>query len=62
MTGSFRVVNVGDKVQSHPATDAWMQGDRFGEVVKVGRKYVHVKMDSGKIRRFTTSNLLVTGR
>ncbi len=34
-----------ERVELHPATDAWMQGDRFGEVVKVGREYVHVRMD-----------------
>jgi hypothetical protein len=36
---------VGQRVELHPATDAWMQGDRFGVVVKLGRVYVHVKMD-----------------
>ena len=41
--------NVGHRVELHPATDRWMMGDRFGNVVKVGRKLVHVKMDrSGK--------------
>lgn len=25
--------------------DAWMRGDRYGEVVKVTAQYVHVKMD-----------------
>jgi len=25
----------GDRVQLHPATDRWMMGDRFGEVVQV---------------------------
>jgi len=37
--------NVGMRVELHPATDQWMMGDRFGDVVKVGRKLVHVKMD-----------------
>ena len=36
---------VGERVQLHPATDAWMQGDRFGCIVKIGRKYIHVVMD-----------------
>ena len=50
---------VGDRVQSHPATDAWMQGDRYGEVVKIGHSYVHVKMDrSEKVRRFAPENLI----
>jgi hypothetical protein len=39
---------VGQRVQIHPATDAWMQGDRYGEVIKVGRKYVHVRMDRSR--------------
>lgn len=51
-------VRGGSRVQAHPATDAWMRGDRFGEVVGIGRKYVHVLMDrSGRLRRFTPSNL-----
>ena len=42
----------GDRVQLHPATDAWMMGDRFGTVVKVGRDLLHVNMDrSGRTRR-----------
>jgi hypothetical protein len=49
---------VGDRVELHPATDAWMMGDRYGAVVKIGRKYLHVKMDcSGKIRRLTPRNI-----
>lgn len=43
-----------DRVELHPATDAWMMGDRFGAVAKVGRKYIHVKMDkSGRTLKFT---------
>lgn len=43
----------GDCVELHPATDAWMQGDRFGLVCKVGRKYIHVSMDrSSRILQF----------
>ena len=42
----------GRRVELHPATDAWMMGDRYGEVVDVGRKYLWVKMDrSGKTRK-----------
>lgn len=41
-----------DRVQLSPALDAWMFGDKYGVVVKVGRKVVHVHMDrSGKVRR-----------
>lgn len=43
----------GMRAQCHPATDAWMMGDRWGDIVKVGTKYVHVKMDrSEKVRKF----------
>jgi len=44
---------IGQRIQTHPATDQWMMGDRYGEVVKIGRKYIHVKMDkTGKILKF----------
>jgi hypothetical protein len=43
---------VGARVELHPATDAWMMGDRFGTVTRVGRKLVHVHMDrSNRTRR-----------
>ena len=46
----------GERVELHPATDAWMMGDRFGNVTHIGRKLVHVKMDrSGLVRRCTRS-------
>lgn len=39
----------GDRVRTLPHTDSWMRGDRYGNVVSVGAKYVHVLMDvSGK--------------
>lgn len=37
---------VGQRVQAHPGTDAWMRGDRFGTVERIGRAYVHVHMDA----------------
>lgn len=49
MTNTFRI---NDRIQLHPGTDAWMTGDRYGTVVKVGRKYLTVQMDrSGKRRK-----------
>jgi hypothetical protein len=46
----------GKRVEIHPRYDAWIFGDRFGEVVKIGRKYLHVKMDrSGKTRKVSNS-------
>lgn len=50
---------VGTRVEAHPATDTWMRGDRYGEIVAVGRKYIRVKMDrSGRTLRFVPENLL----
>lgn len=49
----------GMRVETHPATDEWMSGDRFGTVVKVATKYIHVKMDrSGRTLKFTLHNIL----
>lgn len=48
----------GMRVELHPATDAWMMGDRYGDVVLVGRKLVHVNMDrSGKTRKVHPCNI-----
>jgi hypothetical protein len=53
------IVKEGDRVELHPATDRWMRGDRFGTVVKIGRKYVHIKLErSGQTRPFTPRNVL----
>jgi hypothetical protein len=44
----------GQNVWSHPAMDAFMQGDRSGFVTRIGRKYVHVKMSvSRRYLKFT---------
>jgi len=56
MITSFKI---GQRVQLHPATDTWMRGDRYGEVVKIGRLYIHVKLDkSDHVLRFRPDNLL----
>ena len=48
----------GDRVQLHPALDAWMMGDHYGTVVFVGRKLVHVLCDrSNKVRKIHALNL-----
>lgn len=48
----------GDRVELHPATDAWMMGDQYGEVVCIGMRYIHVKMDrSGKVRKVVPENI-----
>jgi len=49
---------VGDRVELAPHLDRWMMGDRFGEVVKIGRFYLHVHMDrSGKTCRVVPENI-----
>jgi hypothetical protein len=50
---------VGERVQTHPATDAWMRGDRYGTVSSIGHRYVFVRMDrSGRELRFHPRNLI----
>jgi len=51
---------VGSRVELAPHLDAWMRGDRYGTVSKVGRRTltVSVKLDkSGRTRRFQPHNL-----
>ncbi len=51
--------SVGERVQLHPATDRWLQGDRYGEVTRIGRKLIHVKLDkSGQVRKFHPFNVM----
>ena len=62
MTGQgdlfMALYEVGDRVELSPATDRWMRGDRFGEVVKIGHYYLHVKLDrSGQVRRFVPEHV-----
>ena len=63
----------GDRVALHPATDEWMQGDRYGTITGLGRsreyrdsfngetvmaRPVLVKLDkSGKTKRFHPDNV-----
>lgn len=59
---------VGSRVELHPATDDWMRGDRYGDVVGYGRKSakfgghhpIKVKLDrSGRVKRYHPANLTV---
>ena len=64
--------NIGKRVELSPATDAWMMGDRYGEIVKTTLRtanlidpresalvFVTVKLDkSGRTVRFHESNIL----
>lgn len=47
------------RVATHPATDAWMRGDRFGTVEKIGRRNlrIYVRLDSGRLQSFLPHNL-----
>jgi hypothetical protein len=36
---------VGQRIELSPACDLWMRGARFGNVAKIGRKFVTVKLD-----------------
>jgi hypothetical protein len=55
---SLASFNAGMRVEMHPGTDRWMRGDRYGEVIKVTRRYVHVKMDkSGRTVRTVPGNI-----
>lgn len=48
----IKTYQLGQRVQISPAYDAWMRGDRYGEVVKLGSKALHIKLDkSGRILR-----------
>lgn len=48
------------RVRTHPASDHWMRGERFGVVEKVGKTRVHVRMDaSGRLHRLRPQDLIV---
>jgi|GEM_PF-4886575 len=49
------------RVELHPATDAWMSGDRYGTVESLGRVYMIVRCDrSGRLRRIRPADLAGT--
>lgn len=43
--GAYVEAFVGQRVEIHPGTDTWMRGDRYGEIVKLGTSWVHVRFD-----------------
>lgn len=56
---ALRAYRVGQRVQLHPATDTWMQGDRYGVIERIGDTSVCVRMDaSGRLLRAAPHNLL----
>lgn len=49
----------GDRVELHPGTDLWMSGARYGDVTRVTRTHVHVRVDKlNRVVRFNPNNLL----
>jgi hypothetical protein len=52
-------LKVGDTVKIHPACNWFMQGVKYGEVTKIGNKYVHVKaIGFNSTRKFSDTTLL----
>ena len=52
-------MTVGTRIEMHPATNAWITGDRYGAIVKVTPTHVHVKLDrSGRTRPVRPENVL----
>lgn len=50
--------NPGMRVALHPVTTSWAMGARYGEVVKIGRKFVYVKLDlTDRIIRLHPANI-----
>ncbi len=51
-------IAIGDRVELHPATNAWMFGDQYGAVVKLGTSRVHVAMDrSGRTLKLAPESI-----
>lgn len=49
----------GARVQLHPSTSYWMQGDRYGTIERVGTHYLFIRMDkSGKLIQVIPSSIL----
>ncbi len=49
---------VGQRIHLHPATDLWMQGQRYVEVTKVGRKVITIRTDAGHTYRVPPDHVL----
>lgn len=45
MVNTLDTFKVGQRVQLNPVCDLWMRGARWGNVEKIGRKYVSVRLD-----------------
>lgn len=40
----------GTRVELHPATDAWMMGDRYGEIVGLGKTHYYASHHTGIVQ------------
>lgn len=49
---------VGKRIQLHPATDQWMQGHRYAQVIKVGRKVITIKTDARRTYRVSPGHVI----
>lgn len=57
--GKTKLFRLHERVELHPATDAWMRGDRYGTIKKVTKKYYHIAMDrSGRVLVVPERNVL----
>lgn len=52
----------GRRVATHPATDVWMQGDRYGVVERVGGRWIYVRLDSGRRVKMAPANVILVPR
>ena len=51
-------IRTGDRVELHPATEWWMRGARYGDVVKLGNDTICVRLDrTGRVHRFLAEEL-----
>ncbi len=56
-TSEFRI---GQRVEVHPASDAWMSGDRYATVTRVGKSIVFARMDkSNRVRWWHPESLAI---
>jgi len=53
------VYPAGERVGTAPHTDAWMQGDRWGNVERIGPRNlrIYVRLDSGRLGSFLPADL-----
>lgn len=51
-------MQLNSRVECKPHLDCWMQGERYGRVVRIQEKVVHVRMfKTGRIRIFSHLNV-----